>query len=202
MHFDLLFIISFSFLLWFIQNVKNWVHQFTVYVFAKIWFQDINVLNLLCRNSTMTVVSFITYLYICSFIFSSKLWTCNSCVGVGVNLVVFLRRILHQDNATAVNNISKWRGTVSIFSLIGAFFSDSHWGRYLTCAIFQLIYVVVGSFYFNLIGAANLFWSISIIYQNPLHIRAAHGRCRIGLKLISSKVHLYETTMLMQFNSN
>ncbi|TVU28263.1 hypothetical protein EJB05_19774 [Eragrostis curvula] len=61
--------------------------------------------------------------------------------GVGVNLVVFLRRVLHQDNAEAANNISKWTGTVYIFSLIGAFLSDSYWGRYITCAIFQIIYV-------------------------------------------------------------
>lgn len=61
--------------------------------------------------------------------------------GVGVNLVVFLRRVLHQDNAEAANSISKWTGTVYIFSLIGAFMSDSYWGRYITCAIFQMIYV-------------------------------------------------------------
>ncbi|XP_020090528.1 protein NRT1/ PTR FAMILY 7.1 isoform X2 [Ananas comosus] len=62
--------------------------------------------------------------------------------GVGVNLVVFLRRVLHQETAVAANNISKWTGTVYIFSLIGAFLSDSYWGRYLTCTIFQIIYVV------------------------------------------------------------
>lgn len=61
--------------------------------------------------------------------------------GVGVNLVVFLRRVLHQNNAEAANSISKWTGTVYIFSLIGAFMSDSYWGRYITCAIFQMIYV-------------------------------------------------------------
>ncbi|XP_008808100.1 protein NRT1/ PTR FAMILY 7.2 isoform X2 [Phoenix dactylifera] len=62
--------------------------------------------------------------------------------GVGVNLVLFLTRVLEQENADAANNVSKWTGTVYIFSLIGAFLSDSYWGRYLTCAIFQLIYVV------------------------------------------------------------
>ncbi|KAL6912230.1 hypothetical protein ACP4OV_001035 [Aristida adscensionis] len=61
--------------------------------------------------------------------------------GVGVNLVVFLRRVLQQNNVQAANNISKWTGTVYIFSLIGAFVSDSYLGRYITCVIFQLIYV-------------------------------------------------------------
>ncbi|KAI5327694.1 hypothetical protein PRUPE_5G042300 [Prunus persica] len=61
--------------------------------------------------------------------------------GVGVNLVLYLTRVLQQDNATAANNVSKWTGTVYIFSLVGAFLSDSYWGRYKTCAIFQLIFV-------------------------------------------------------------
>lgn len=63
--------------------------------------------------------------------------------GVGVNLVLFLTRVLQQDNASAANNVSKWTGTVYIFSLVGAFLSDSYWGRFKTCAIFQLILVLV-----------------------------------------------------------
>ncbi|RWR86732.1 protein NRT1/ PTR FAMILY 7.3-like protein [Cinnamomum micranthum f. kanehirae] len=62
--------------------------------------------------------------------------------GVGVNLVVFLTRVLGQKNADAANSVSKWTGTVYIFSLVGAFVSDSYWGRYRTCAIFQAIFVL------------------------------------------------------------
>ncbi|XP_030513856.1 protein NRT1/ PTR FAMILY 7.1-like [Rhodamnia argentea] len=62
--------------------------------------------------------------------------------GVGVNLVLFLTRVLEQGNASAANNVSKWTGTVYLCSLIGAFLSDSYWGRYLTCTIFQLIFVL------------------------------------------------------------
>ncbi|KAF7814361.1 protein NRT1/ PTR FAMILY 7.1 [Senna tora] len=62
--------------------------------------------------------------------------------GVGVNLVLFLTRVLHQSNAEAANNVSNWTGTVYLFSLVGAFLSDSYWGRYLTCTIFQLILVL------------------------------------------------------------
>ncbi|CAA2989469.1 NRT1 PTR FAMILY -like [Olea europaea subsp. europaea] len=65
--------------------------------------------------------------------------------GVGVNLVLFLTRVMGQDNAEAANSVSKWTGTVYIFSLLGAFLSDSYWGRYKTCAIFQAIFVVVSS---------------------------------------------------------
>ncbi|KAJ4969790.1 hypothetical protein NE237_002889 [Protea cynaroides] len=62
--------------------------------------------------------------------------------GVGVNLVLFLTRVLEQENAEAANSVSKWTGTVYMFSLVGAFLSDSYWGRYLTCGIFQIIFVV------------------------------------------------------------
>ncbi|KAK4764204.1 hypothetical protein SAY87_013642 [Trapa incisa] len=62
--------------------------------------------------------------------------------GVGVNLVLFLTRVMGQDNASAANSVSKWTGTVYLCSLIGAFLSDSYWGRYLTCTIFQVILVV------------------------------------------------------------
>ncbi|GLU19449.1 hypothetical protein SLE2022_357000 [Rubroshorea leprosula] len=62
--------------------------------------------------------------------------------GVGVNLVLFLTRVLGQDNASAANSVSKWTGTVYMCSLIGAFLSDSYWGRYFTCAVFQLILVL------------------------------------------------------------
>ncbi|CAN6280347.1 unnamed protein product [Urochloa humidicola] len=62
--------------------------------------------------------------------------------GVNVNLVLFLTRVLGQSNGEAANNVSKWTGTVYMFSLIGAFLSDSYWGRYKTCAIFQAIFVL------------------------------------------------------------
>jgi len=62
--------------------------------------------------------------------------------GVNVNLVLFLTRVLGQSNGDAANNVSKWTGTVYMFSLIGAFLSDSFWGRYKTCAIFQAIFVL------------------------------------------------------------
>ena len=63
--------------------------------------------------------------------------------GVEVNLVLFLTRVLKQDNANTANDVSKWTGTVGMCSLIGAFLSDCYWSRYKTCAIFQLIFFLV-----------------------------------------------------------
>ncbi|KAG9139462.1 hypothetical protein Leryth_020700 [Lithospermum erythrorhizon] len=62
--------------------------------------------------------------------------------GVGVNLVLFLTRVMGLDNANAANDVSIWTGTVYVFSLLGAFLSDSSWGRYKTCVIFQAILVI------------------------------------------------------------
>ncbi|MED6130885.1 hypothetical protein PIB30_004746 [Stylosanthes scabra] len=61
---------------------------------------------------------------------------------LGVNLVMILTRVLGQSNSHAANNVSKWTGTVYMFSLVAAFLSDSYWGRYLTCTIFQIIFVL------------------------------------------------------------
>ena len=73
-----------------------------------------------------------------------------------MNLVLFLTRVVGENNADAANSVSKWTGTVYIFSLIGAFLSDSYWGRYKTCAIFQLIFLIVSSeFASYLIPAVN-----------------------------------------------
>ena len=59
--------------------------------------------------------------------------------------MVFLTRVVGENNAEAANTVSKWTGTVYIFSLVGAFLSDSYWGRYKTCAVFQVIFVIVSN---------------------------------------------------------
>ncbi|KAG6405322.1 hypothetical protein SASPL_132911 [Salvia splendens] len=80
--------------------------------------------------------------------------------GVEVNLVLFLTRVLQQDIAEAANTVSNWTGTVYIFSLLGAFLSDSYWGRYKTCAIFQAIFVIVS---FTLPINFPLSWSSALV---------------------------------------
>ncbi|CAN1179028.1 Protein NRT1/ PTR FAMILY 7.1 [Linum perenne] len=62
--------------------------------------------------------------------------------GVGVNLVLFLARVMGRSNADAANEVSIWTGTVYLCSLLGAFLSDSYWGRFRTCGIFQGVFVV------------------------------------------------------------
>ncbi|XP_061355904.1 protein NRT1/ PTR FAMILY 7.3-like [Gastrolobium bilobum] len=62
--------------------------------------------------------------------------------GVEVNLVLFAKLILRQTNAEAANTFTIWMGTTYFFSLIGAFLSDSYLGRYLTCIIFQVVFII------------------------------------------------------------
>uniref|UniRef100_J3LG03 Uncharacterized protein n=1 Tax=Oryza brachyantha TaxID=4533 RepID=J3LG03_ORYBR len=88
--------------------------------------------------------------------------------GVNVNLVLFLTRVLKQSNGDAANNVSKWTGTVYMFSLIGAFLSDSYWGRYKTCAIFQAIFVL---------GLALLSLSSRLYLIRPVGCGTEHAPC-------------------------
>ncbi|XP_062222373.1 protein NRT1/ PTR FAMILY 7.2-like [Phragmites australis] len=88
--------------------------------------------------------------------------------GVNVNLVLFLTRVLGQSNGDAANNVSKWTGTVYMFSLIGAFLSDSYWGRYKTCAIFQAIFVL---------GLALLSVSSHLYLISPVGCGTEHAPC-------------------------
>ncbi|KAL8207899.1 hypothetical protein R6Q57_007311 [Mikania cordata] len=102
--------------------------------------------------------------------------------GVGVNLVLYLTRVLQQGNAEAANNVSKWTGTVYIFSLVGAFLSDSYWGRYKTCAIFQAIFVL---------GLGGLSVASSMFLITPkgcgdrTTVCSSHSNWEIGLFYIS-----------------
>lgn len=102
--------------------------------------------------------------------------------GVGVNMVLFLTRVLGEDNADAANTVSKWTGTVYIFSLVGAFLSDSYWGRYKTCAIFQMIFVV---------GLASLSLSSYLFLLRPKGCGdrvmpcGKHSKMEIGLYYLS-----------------
>ncbi|KAH1106877.1 hypothetical protein J1N35_010645 [Gossypium stocksii] len=64
---------------------------------------------------------------------------------VEVNLVLFSKSVLRQSNAEAANTSSRWMGTMYLFSLMGAFISDSYLGRYLTCVSFQVLNLIVSN---------------------------------------------------------
>ncbi|KAI4373697.1 hypothetical protein MLD38_011793 [Melastoma candidum] len=63
-------------------------------------------------------------------------------LGVGESLVLFLTRVLGLENAAAASKVNNWTGVVYLCSIVGAFLSDSYLGRYRTCSIFQLIFIL------------------------------------------------------------
>ncbi|KAK6918521.1 Proton-dependent oligopeptide transporter family, partial [Dillenia turbinata] len=62
--------------------------------------------------------------------------------SIEVNMVLFGKSVLRQTNADASNTFSTWMGSVHFFSLIGAFLSDSYFGRYSTIVIFQVPLII------------------------------------------------------------
>lgn len=63
--------------------------------------------------------------------------------GIGMNLVSYLKKYLHEGNASAATNITTWAGTCFLTPLIGAFLADAYWGRYWTIAAFSTINFIV-----------------------------------------------------------
>ncbi|KAL6847669.1 hypothetical protein ACP4OV_022457 [Aristida adscensionis] len=59
--------------------------------------------------------------------------------GISINLVTFMSVVMRLDNADAANRANNWAGATYVFSILGALISDSYWGRYKACVIFQLI---------------------------------------------------------------
>ncbi|MBA0584087.1 hypothetical protein Gorai_014918 [Gossypium raimondii] len=85
-----------------------------------------------------------TYIIGVSLLANSKSRTGYACIrGGGGELVLFSKSVLRQSNAEAANTFSRWMGTMYLFSLMGAFLSDSYLGRYLTCVSFQVLYLIV-----------------------------------------------------------
>ncbi|TVT98850.1 hypothetical protein EJB05_55820, partial [Eragrostis curvula] len=62
--------------------------------------------------------------------------------GIQLNLVTFLKTVLHENNVTAARNYTNWQGTCYIAPLIGAVIADSYLGRYLTTLAFFTVYLI------------------------------------------------------------
>ncbi|KAK9698751.1 hypothetical protein RND81_08G128300 [Saponaria officinalis] len=60
-------------------------------------------------------------------------------LGIGVNLVPYLRGVMHLGNADAANIVTNFMGASFLLCLLGGFVADTFLGRYLTIAIFATV---------------------------------------------------------------
>eukprot|EP00250_Pteridium_aquilinum_P020446 c24815_g1_i1 orf=285-2051(-) len=72
---------------------------------------------------------------------SQGLWNVAN-FAIMSNLVLYFVRVLQMSNASAANNVTNWFGTQWLLTLLGGFLGDAYWGRFKTCAIFQVVHIV------------------------------------------------------------
>ncbi|KAL4195994.1 hypothetical protein AMTRI_Chr04g243820 [Amborella trichopoda] len=93
----------------------------------------------------------------CTFILGTECCEFMAFTGIGINLVIYLTKILHEGHASAARSITTWQGTCYLTPLLGAVLADAYWGRYWTIAVFSTIYFIppfFNWFYFSInIGA-------------------------------------------------
>ena len=63
--------------------------------------------------------------------------------GIASNLVLYLKRELHEGTVKSANNVTNWVGTVWMAPILGAYIADAHLGRYWTFVIASGIYLLV-----------------------------------------------------------
>lgn len=101
--------------------------------------------------------------------------------GVEVNMVLFSKLVLRQTNAEAASTFGAWMGTVYLFSLGGAFLSDSYLGRYLTCVIFQVVYIIVSIMLLLLSSLLSICLFPFLVSEPTLHVCSTCGRNILNL---------------------
>ncbi|XP_071697936.1 protein NRT1/ PTR FAMILY 6.4-like [Rutidosis leptorrhynchoides] len=63
-------------------------------------------------------------------------------MGISMNLVTYLTRILHLSSSQSANTVTNFMGALNILALFGGFLADAKLGRFLTIAIFASICAV------------------------------------------------------------
>ncbi|XP_062171807.1 protein NRT1/ PTR FAMILY 8.2-like [Alnus glutinosa] len=78
----------------------------------------------------------------CPYILGNECCERLAYYGMSSNLVLYFKKRLHQQSATASKNVAIWSGTCYITPLIGAILADAYLGRYWTIFCFSIVYVI------------------------------------------------------------
>ncbi|XP_074378308.1 protein NRT1/ PTR FAMILY 8.1-like [Apium graveolens] len=62
--------------------------------------------------------------------------------AVGVSMVGYLVREMHESLPTAATHVTDWIGAAYVLTILGAFLADAYLGRFLTIIVFSCIYAV------------------------------------------------------------
>ncbi|XP_024522240.1 protein NRT1/ PTR FAMILY 8.1 isoform X1 [Selaginella moellendorffii] len=89
--------------------------------------------------------------------------------GIVSNLVTYLTTVMHQGVARSARDLTNWQGTLFVSSVLGAFLSDTYWGRYKTLLYSFLLYCV---------GLSCLTISASVTSLRPPSCPARNYTCR------------------------
>ncbi|RVX19343.1 Protein NRT1/ PTR family 5.1 [Vitis vinifera] len=65
----------------------------------------------------------------CSFIVGYEVFERMAYYGIASNLVLYLKRELHEGTVKSANNVTNWVGTVWMAPILGAYIADAHLGR-------------------------------------------------------------------------
>lgn len=83
-----------------------------------------------------------TLLTVCPFILGNEFCERLAYYGLSTNLVIYLTRVMGQDNGMAAMQVNLFEGTCYLTPLLGAWLADSLWGRYKTIIVFSVIYLL------------------------------------------------------------
>lgn len=73
-------------------------------------------------------------------------------IGTLANLLIYLTKEFNMKTITAANIINIFNGTANFSTLLGAFFSDTYFGRYKTLAFCTIAsYMVPTALYFYIV---------------------------------------------------
>lgn len=78
----------------------------------------------------------------CSFLIGYEAFERMAFYGIASNLVIYLTKELHEGTVSSARNVNNWTGAVWLTPILGAYISDTYFGRYWTFLASSIIYLL------------------------------------------------------------